>query len=448
MSRKKVICLILILIIIAAMALYYVVDISNKNTQTKNDKTEMAILTFGDSEYDGINDLKTIGDGYIAVGYTSKKSDQVDGELLLDGAIVKYDKNKKIVFEKKYDTGFYEKFESVIVTKDGYIVVGNIEKYDEINVGGVSNAFIVKYDFNGNILWDKKFNTTTANGFNKIISVSDGYIVVGRTHVIKKDIYECINGEDGEKSCSYLDAGKDNALIVKYDFNGNVLWQKEFGDEDNKEAFKSVAMLNDGYVAVGSSNNSEDEISMTYPYYSAIAVKYDFKGNVVWNKNYSDSKFAIFNDVVAVKNDNYKSSFVVAGAAFYKENENICGLMARIDDKGKVGFNVQHSSAAGSETANSELLSVSKDNNEFMGVGYSNLAGNSNIIVSKNTVEGINPFGKTYDYFKFDRSMKLNIISNNGNYIISGTSSKKDDSKYADLFKGKDDGFILFDSVE
>jgi hypothetical protein len=314
MSRKKVICLILIVIIIAAMAIYYAVNNSDKNNQAKNDKTEMSILTFGYSEYDGINDLKTIDNGYIAVGYTSKRSDQEDDKLLLDGVIVKYDKNKKIIFEKKYDTGFYERFQSVVVTKDGYIVVGNIEKYDEINVNGVSNAFIAKYDFNGNILWDKKFNPTTANEFNKIISVSDGYIVVGRTHVIRKDIYECesnvpdenYEGEpaedyEEEDSCSYVDTGKDNALIVKYDFNGNILWQKEFGDADNKEEFRSVAILGDGYIAVGSSNNNDDDFFVSYYNYSAITVKYDLKGNVVWSKNYLDSKFAAFNDVVAVK---------------------------------------------------------------------------------------------------------------------------------------------------
>lgn len=463
MSRKKVICLILILIDIVAMVIYYFVNNSDGNNEKMtNNSKGMSILSFGDTEYDGFNDIKATDDGYIAVGYTSKANEQDKHDVIYDGVIVKYDKNKKIVFEKKYSTGSDVAFEGIALSKDGYVVVGNEKSFDEIDVSGISNAFIVKYDFNGNVIWNKKFNTTTYNSFNKIISINDGYIVVGSTHIIEKVLYECLsNGPhegdeeesteedhdykgDEEDSCTYDDAGKDNALIVKYDLNGNILFQKEFDDKDNREKFNSVAILSDGYIAVGSSYNDDDNYSL----YNAIAVKYDFNGKVVWSKNYSDSKFSTFNDVIAVKDSNYKDSFVVVGAAFNPNSEyDTCSLMARIDDKGKIGFNVQHCSTLESKIVNSELLSVNEDNNEFIAVGYSGSGDNSNVIVSKNTIEGVSSFEISYDYFKFYQPT-IKILSNNGDYVIVGTTERKEDSKYANLFDDNYDGFILFDSVK
>jgi len=103
------------------------------------------------------------------------------------------------------------------------------------------------------------------------------------------------------------------AVIVKYDNDGIVVWEKSLGGNvgDN---YSYATAVPDGVVAVGNLDGK------------GIIVKYDNDGNVVW-KNKSKNRFS---SVTAVPNG------VVAVGNLYKDEMSAIAIIVKYDNKGKV----------------------------------------------------------------------------------------------------------------
>ena len=115
------------------------------------------------------------------------------------------------------------------------------------------------------------------------ITVEDGIIAVGASgEVVKYDfngnlvwenldkieysLYDVISLEDG------IIAVGCNEEIVKYDFNGNVVWDNTYS-YDREATYNGVTKVVDGIIVVG------------YDRLGGLIKKYDFNGNLVWKKN-------------------------------------------------------------------------------------------------------------------------------------------------------------------
>ena len=75
------------------------------------------------------------------------------------------------------------------------------------------------------------------------------------------------------------------AIIVKYDASGNVVWKKFFGGTST-EQYNGVTEISGGYIAVGISSSKDGDLAGANPngQYIATIVRYDTVGNVVWKK--------------------------------------------------------------------------------------------------------------------------------------------------------------------
>ena len=91
------------------------------------------------------------------------------------------------------------------------------------------------------VLWKKNFGGSNADQYASVIAVSDGIVAVGASWY----------GSFGNGDWTGI-AGKGSydAIIVKYDNNGNVLWKKNFGGS-SRNSYNSVTEVSDGFVAVG-----------------------------------------------------------------------------------------------------------------------------------------------------------------------------------------------------
>ena len=92
------------------------------------------------------------------------------------------------------------------------------------------------------------------------------------------------------------------ALIVKYDFSGNVIFEQDFQLLDNSR-FTSIASVEDGYIVVGQSVYKSTRIGSEEG--GAILAKYDKDGNLLWSKNFGNNKSAIFNDLLVIGDSIY-----------------------------------------------------------------------------------------------------------------------------------------------
>jgi len=177
----------------------------------------------------------------------------------LDGVIMKIDSMGDTLWQKKIGGSGFDEFQSLVQNPDGsYVMAGGT---DRIGHGSV-DAWLVKTDSAGNILWQKAYGGT---GDDYAYSVSKtyggGYILAGYTNS--------------------FGAGDWDVYIVKVDSLGNEQWQKTLGFAYSDNATGIIPTSDKGFFITGSiSKNSGNSNTNCY------AAKLDSAGNLIWQKSY------------------------------------------------------------------------------------------------------------------------------------------------------------------
>ena len=146
--------------------------------------------------------------------------------------------------------------ESVQQTKDGgYILAGYTGSF---GAGGY-DAYLIKTDASGNLLWQRTFGGTGDDCAYSVQQTSDGgYILAGYTRS--------------------FGAGGYDAYLVKTDASGNLQWQKTYKGVDNTFAYSVQQTTDGGFILVGGYNVSSDVRTDIY------LVKVDTFGNLQWQR--------------------------------------------------------------------------------------------------------------------------------------------------------------------
>ena len=263
------------------------------------------IKGYGDTEENAyLSVISTKDEGYVAVGYTNlpvstRKSYNTQDTPIAkfdDALIVKYDKDGNVLWDKTFGGSDDDRFWSVIETQDGdYIAVGETWSSD---IEGVENkgrydALLVKYDKDGNIIWQKSFGGSKNDKFYSIAKTQDGdYIAVGET---------CSSDIEGLEEIN-----KCGAIVVKYNKDGNVLWKKVF--YTNESTYFSVIETEDkNIVCVGKVRGNIDGLQVQKSTASpdSLIVKYDKDGNEIWKKSFGGSEGDRYTSVVETKDKGY-----------------------------------------------------------------------------------------------------------------------------------------------
>ena len=160
---------------------------------------------------------------------------------------------------------------SVIALADGFLACGTANSNDpKFNVpsGNSNDAFIAKYNSNGNLVWKHTYGGSGEDGFKMIIAATDGgFIGIGHTSSNNGDV----NGNHG--------AG--DAWIVKTDAAGNLQWQKCYGGSRDDYALVIVPDPS-GYTFAGAESSRDGDFANNFGDYDAWVVKISSAGNVVW----------------------------------------------------------------------------------------------------------------------------------------------------------------------
>jgi len=202
--------------------------------------------TFGGIGWDETNSILQEEDGsFIVFGFVQSKDKGRE-----DGWIVKLNENGEMVWDKSFGGSQNDEVFSGIKTADGgYAVCG----YTESKGAGGCDAWIVKLDEDGEVVWDKAFGGIEAEVANSIIQTGDGgYVLAGYTES--------------------KGAGREDAWVIKLDEDGEVVWDKTFGGSDEDVARCIIQTGDGGYVLAGYTE------SKGAGRYDAWIVKLDEKG--------------------------------------------------------------------------------------------------------------------------------------------------------------------------
>lgn len=340
--------------------------------------------------FDGINSIVSRDKYYVTVGSNN------DNDNYYEKAKITLYNNKKVkTLEKLYNVGFNSAFLGVETDNDDNIIaVGNVEKSEKDHDKSIRKALIVKYDKDGNLVFDKDFSKLDNSKFTDVIVYEDNYYVIGQS------VYS--NTKIGNK-----DGG---ALINKYDKNGELIWSKTFGN--SKNAIYNDFVLKDNYLYVIGSNN-----------YDGLFNKYDLDGNLIYS---NDNLFGYeFSGIVELNNSLY-----VSGS--YKVDDGTDAVIGQFDLDGKLINTVlyegkdydKYNRIIKDENDNIIAIGImttyrSKKSDTIDEFDYDGIIGKYKSNLEK---VGVVTYGDENDDFFTD------IILDDNNYLVVGYSSYEDGS--------------------
>jgi hypothetical protein len=222
----------------------------------------------------GINKIfsaATTPDGFVLVGltYSSSNADS-------DGWIIKTDINGNLLWNKTVGGYGNDAFRSVYMNENhSYAIAG----YTDSNGSGNYDFWLVKISENGTILWSRNYGGGESDKAYALTGATDGYIIAGDTHPTgKTDV---------------------DALVMKTDLNGRLVWEKAYGGDDFDEANTIIATKNGEYVVAGFT------FSFGKGQRDFWIFKIDDSGNIVWSRVHGREAFEEAYAIVEVKDNDY-----------------------------------------------------------------------------------------------------------------------------------------------
>jgi hypothetical protein len=242
--------------------------------------------------------------------------------------------------------------------------------------------------------WNQKIITEYShNVFERVISTGDGYIAFGyaANHI----------------------AERAKMLVVKFDKNGNVIWNKTYGREFCYGT--SIVAADDGYFLVGYQKNEDWRVA---------AIKIDKSGNEMWNATYSITGNDLAIDAVRAEN-----GYLIGGWPVNRWPKQV--FILKIDEDGN---EIWHKMYGG--TNDETLEQLIKVNEGYVFTGYTSSYGNGewDAWLVKIDENGNEIWNRTYGGSNTDEARCV-AATEDGGFIIAGATMS--------YGNGGDDNFIV-----
>ncbi len=216
---------------------------------------EYTKLTGGDS-FDFFEDVIATSDGGFFVAgrsYSSNSGDIVDSNYGNgDGLIAKYDSNGDLEYTKLVGGSSYEYLYSAVEANDGgYLVAGSSNSSNSGDITDVSrgdsDAFIAKFDANGNLEYTKLIGGSSTDDIFSLTKTEDGgYLGVGRS------------SSSNSGDITDVNKGDIDGFIIKLNSDGDLEYTKLSGGSDFESFYGIIETTNGSYKALGCSTSSNN----------------------------------------------------------------------------------------------------------------------------------------------------------------------------------------------
>src|SRR5262249_18672405 len=196
----------------------------------------------------------------------------------------KYDSAGNELWTREFGTSTFDQAFVITLDATGVYVAGYTDGSlpGQTSAGG-PDAFVRKYDADGNELWTRQFGTTVADSITGMVADNSGVYVTGFT---------------SGTFAGQTSAGDQDAFVRKYDAAGNELWTRQFGTVGWEQPTGSAADASGIYISGFTSGTFAGQTSAGGQ--DAFVRKYDAAGNVVWTRQVgADSSDEAFGVAVA-----------------------------------------------------------------------------------------------------------------------------------------------------
>jgi len=265
-------------------------------TGTHSD-TELFLVKYSP---DGNLNWSTIWNGVANVHGTSLALDS-NGNIYVAGffgtptdvILVKFNATGDYVWHQIWSTVYQEEAMGIYIDEDDYIYLTGVYL-----TGTLYELILLKYDISGTLIWNKNWGEEQVDVVYDIDLDSNGNIFV------TGNAYQGI-------------------LTVKFDSSGTYIWHEVWGNEVNDVGRGLTIDSLDNVYVTGSSYN------FTASGHNIALIKYDNNGNELWNRTWSYTHFTIgvgialdSQENVYVVGDMYSNIFLNSNYTVVKYSKN------------------------------------------------------------------------------------------------------------------------------
>jgi uncharacterized repeat protein (TIGR01451 family) len=230
----------------------------------------------GNGEDKAFSICQTLDGSVVFAGYTSSIDGNVTGNHgNQDVWIGKCDMSGTLLWQKCLGGTGNDSAHNIIQLSDGGLLIAGATTSTDGNVttnAGNADAWLIKLDANGNLIWQKTFGGSGSERFKKVqVTPDGGYIAIGHTF-----------STDGIVSNNH---GLSDVWVVKCDNNGNLQWQKCYGGSADDIGSDIKPVEGGGYILNSYTKSSDGDVRTNYGGADQWVIKIMDNGVIEWAKS-------------------------------------------------------------------------------------------------------------------------------------------------------------------
>ncbi|MFU8844711.1 MAG: T9SS type A sorting domain-containing protein, partial [Bacteroidales bacterium] len=183
------------------------------------------------------------------------------------GVLTKFDADMNVQWQHCYGGNNHDAISGILELDNGYVFVGGTASTNMPGHKGDYDVWVVRIDFDGNIIWQKVYGGSRGEGGENIFATDDnGFIVVGNTYSNNGDV-------SGNHSMSEY---YPDIWMFKINSVGELQWQQCFGGGGREEIYKGVVRKSDNNFVIAATTEYGPSYDVGCTPYGGNVVDRDF----------------------------------------------------------------------------------------------------------------------------------------------------------------------------
>jgi len=296
------------------------------------------------------------GNVYIAGGTQGTLGEEHAGQV--DAFAIAYDRDGNLKWTQQLGTADYDSANDITIDSSGNVyILGVTDGSLEGTNAGSNDVFVTKYNSDGDPLWTRQSGTEGNDYANDIAIDNQGNVYM-----------------TGYTTGSYSgnNAGSNDAFTIKYDSDGNLLWQRQLGTS----AFDLANAIATDATGVYITGSTAGDLSGTNAgSFDAFVAKYNFQGNLLWQQQLGTDRSDISNGIITDDGGNLYITGTTYGDLGGDNAGGSDAFLAKYDSQGTL-LETQQLGTPGNDDSNG--ISIDRTGNVYIGgTTTGSLAGNN-----------------------------------------------------------------------